>query len=99
MSKGYGVVEKDMYDQLESHAAHLEAELVRLREVERKAIEQSEYIQAHGLTEYEFGLLRSELATVQEKLEIAEGLNVACGLVIKNQNDRIAAAIRELKQD
>ena len=45
-----------------------QAELARLREVERKAIEQSEYIQAHGLTEYEMN--RKNVDILQKEAEI-----------------------------
>jgi hypothetical protein len=41
----------------------------RLREVERKAQEQSEYIQAHSLTEIEVAALRAELARMRSGLE------------------------------
>ena len=36
-------------------------EVERLREIERKALEQSEYIQTHGLTEYELALKDAEI--------------------------------------
>lgn len=36
-------------------------EVERLREVERKALEQSEYIQKHGLTEWEMALKDTEI--------------------------------------
>lgn len=39
----------------------LRAENERLREVEDKALEQSEYIQTHGLTEYELALKDAEI--------------------------------------
>jgi len=47
----------------------LREELARLQEVERKAIEQSEYIQSHGLTEFEVSGLRAQLAAAQAEAE------------------------------
>lgn len=69
---------KDRNKILERELGKLEAELVRLREVERKAIEQSEYVQSHGLTEYEFGLLRAELNTLRKQADgLAQALEEA----------------------
>ena len=51
----------DFYGEDDTHYVVLtEAEVNRLRGIEQKAIEQSEYIQTHGLTEFEVGNLRHE---------------------------------------
>lgn len=47
-------------------------EVERLREVERKALEQSEYIQKHGLTEWEMALKNAEIARLRGALEAVE---------------------------
>ena len=44
-------------------AAALREEREQRAEIERKAIEQSEYIQAHGLTEYEVARLKAQVET------------------------------------
>ena len=45
-------------------------------EIKRKAIEQSEYIQSHGLTEYEMERLKARIAELETKCERC-GLKVA----------------------
>ena len=44
-------------------------EVERLREIERKALEQSEYIQTHGLTEYELALKDAEIKQLRSGLQ------------------------------
>lgn len=46
-------------------------EIERLRVIERKAVEQSEYIQHEGLTEFEGAGLRAEIARLRWALEAA----------------------------
>jgi HAMP domain-containing protein len=46
----------------------LRAENARLREIERKALEQSEYIQTHGLTEWELRLKDTEIERLRGAL-------------------------------
>jgi hypothetical protein len=58
-----------------------EDEVERLRSIEEKALEQSEYIQMHGLTEYEQARLRAEV----------ERLRAALGAVEWIQDARVAA--------
>ena len=80
-------------DDLVAHMDILQARVVELEVVERKALEQSEYIQAHGLTEYEMarlkaqvetttwynGTLLTELSTLREQLAELEGqVNPPC---------------------
>jgi len=50
-------------DDLVAHMDILQARVVELEVVERKALEQSEYIQAHGLTEYEMARLKAQVET------------------------------------
>lgn len=50
----------------------LRTEVHRLREVERKALEQSEYIQAHGLTEWEMSLKDAEIERLRATLAAVE---------------------------
>jgi hypothetical protein len=56
--------------------AGLAAEVLALREerdeIKRKAIEQSEYIQSRGLTEYEMARLKARVAELEAALEAAQ---------------------------
>ncbi len=45
-----------------------QARVAELEEVERKAIEQSEYIQSHGLTEYEMASLQARVAELESHI-------------------------------
>ena len=49
--------------------AELEAEIKRLEVIERQAIEQSEYVQAHGLTEYEMARKDARIDELEGHLE------------------------------
>lgn len=46
----------------------LQARIAELEEVERKAIAQSEYIQSHGLTEYEMARLKAWVAELESHI-------------------------------
>jgi hypothetical protein len=50
----------------------LQAEVDRLRGIEDKALAQSEYIQTHGLTEYEQARLQAEVDRLRAALTTAE---------------------------
>jgi hypothetical protein len=47
----------------------VQTEVARLRGIEDKALAQSEYIQTHGLTEYEQARLQAEVARLRAALE------------------------------
>lgn len=79
----------DMIRRMESaHAReHEELEQWKLayKDLEGKAIEQSEYIQSKGLTEFEFEKLKGEIADLQKNLSIVEGFYAAS----KNEIERL----------
>ena len=79
--KQIGMLEQDRAE-MEHLIATLVAENARLAEVERKAIAQSEYIQSHGLTEYEMGRLKTERDAAQrDAAELAGALQKITGLI------------------
>ena len=61
--------------------AYLAAEVRALREerdeIKRKAIEQSEYIQSHGLTEYEMARLKARVAELEGILKRRDDAEIA----------------------
>jgi BMFP domain-containing protein YqiC len=59
---------EEMMDEDESELRQLKARVAALEEVERKAIEQSEYIQSHGLTEFEMDRLRARVAELEARI-------------------------------
>jgi DNA-directed RNA polymerase subunit RPC12/RpoP len=53
--------------------------VAELEVIEQKAIEQSEYIQSHGLTEFEVAGLRSRIAELEAQLaQMREAENATC---------------------
>lgn len=58
----------------EDNWRELRQEVERLREVERKALEQSEYIQKHGLTEWDMALKNAEIERLRYLLANADAL-------------------------
>lgn len=59
-------------------------EVERLREVERKALEQSEYIQKHGLTVWELALKNAEIARLR-----------AASKTLVDESERVALSERK----
>ena len=57
-------------DALRERAFEAEARVTVLEEVERKAIAQSEYIQAHGLTEFEMARLKAWVDDLQSGMYV-----------------------------
>jgi hypothetical protein len=56
---------KTAFSEMLATIRELQARVAELEEVERKAIAQSEYIQSHGLTEYEMARLKARVEELE----------------------------------
>ena len=72
-------------------------EVERLREIERKALEQSEYIQTHGLTEYELARKNAEIALLRARIAALEAVVAAKPTCACARAERLQAEVDGLR--